>query len=155
MVCVLSCLISLVFVIGMVFFYNRTGQSNVVQHYKKTLTTDLQRRFDAISMERRNISIQGYALGALLSLVVLFFFHQHLKVKSGSHLACVVFATAFVANYFFYLLHPKQDWMLNHLQNGHEVKAWLQMYREMQVNYHTGLVLGLIGAGVFAFAFRC
>jgi hypothetical protein len=36
-----------------------------------------------------------------------------------------------------------------------EVNAWLQMYREMQYNYHAGLVLGIIGSGILAFAFRC
>lgn len=155
MVCALSCLISLVFVIGMVFFYNQATTSNVVQHYKNTLTTDLQKRFEAISAERRGISLQGYALGILLSLIVIYVLRQQWKVKSGSYLACGVVATAFVTNYFFYVLHPKQDWMLKHLQNSHEVKAWLQMYREMQFNYHAGLALGIVGAGIFAFAFRC
>jgi len=29
------------------------------------------------------------------------------------------------------------------------------MYRGMQVYYHTGLVLGIIAIGIFAYAFRC
>jgi len=29
------------------------------------------------------------------------------------------------------------------------------MYREMQYNYHMGLVFGIIGVGILAFAFRC
>jgi uncharacterized membrane protein YkgB len=53
------------------------------------------------------------------------------------------------------MLHPKSKWMLNYLNDKEQVKAWLQMYRTMQFNYHLGLVLGIIGVGVFAFAFRC
>ncbi len=53
------------------------------------------------------------------------------------------------------MLSPKSDWMLEHLQNKEEIKAWLLMYREMQYNYHMGLVLGIIAVGVLAFAFRC
>ena len=70
-------------------------------------------------------------------------------------LVCTVIATCFLTNYFYYLIHPKSDWMLNHMQNDNEVKAWLLMYREMQFNYHFGLVLGIIGVGILAFAFRC
>jgi hypothetical protein len=29
------------------------------------------------------------------------------------------------------------------------------MYRIMQYYYHAGLVLGILGLGVFAYAFRC
>ena len=72
-----------------------------------------------------------------------------------SALVCTVVATAFVTNYFYYMLSPKTDWMLNHLTNKEEIKAWLLMYREMQFNYHMGLVLGIIAVGIFAFAFRC
>jgi hypothetical protein len=53
------------------------------------------------------------------------------------------------------MLSPKSDWMLNYMSNPQEVKAWLLMYREMQFNYHMGLVLGIIAVGIFAFAFRC
>ncbi len=156
MACALSCTISAIFVIGMIYFYNMTGKSEIVNHYKSSLSSDLQRRYDKISKERLMISYQGYALGVILSLGIIFY---NLKIKgvkmSNTALVCTVIATAFVSNYFYYILHPKSDWMLNHLQNKVEVKAWLLMYREMQYNYHMGLVLGIIAVGVLAFAFRC
>ena len=45
--------------------------------------------------------------------------------------------------------------MLDHLHSSEEIKLWLKMYREMQYNYHMGIVLGIIGAGILAYAFRC
>ena len=156
MACALSCMISAVFVIGMIYFYNMTGKSKIVNHYKSSLSSDLQKRYDKISKERLTISYQGYALGVILSLGIIFY---NLKIKgtkmSNTSLVCTVIATAFVTNYFYYMLHPKSDWMLDHLQNKEEIKAWLLMYREMQYNYHMGLVLGIIAVGVLAFAFRC
>ena len=128
----------------------------LVKHYKSSLSSDLQKRYEKITMERTNISYQGYALGVILSLGIIFY---NLKIKrarmSSSALVCSVVATAFVTNYFYYMLSPKSDWMLNHMSNQQEVKSWLLMYREMQFNYHMGLVLGIIAVGVFAFAFRC
>lgn len=156
MACAISCTISAVFVIGMIYFYNMTDKSEIVKHYKATLSSDLQKRYDKISKERLMISYQGYSLGVILSLCIIFY---NLKIKrtkmSNSALVCTVVATAFVTNYFYYMLHPKSDWMLNHMGNQEEVKAWLQMYREMQFNYHTGITLGIIAVGIFAFAFRC
>ena len=156
MACTLSCMVSAIFVIGMIYFYNMTGKSEIVKHYKASLSSDLQKRYDKISQERLMISYQGYALGVILSLGIIFY---NLKIKGAKMntitLVCTVIATAFVTNYFYYMLHPKSDWMLNHLQNKEEIRAWLQMYREMQYNYHMGLVLGIIAVGVLAFAFRC
>ena len=70
-------------------------------------------------------------------------------------LVCTVVATAFITNYFYYMLSPKSVWMLNYMSNQEEVKSWLLMYREMQYNYHIGLVLGIIAVGILGFAFRC
>jgi hypothetical protein len=44
--------------------------------------------------------------------------------------------------------------MLNHITTPEQTQAWLEMYRGMQVYYHTGLVLGLAAVGVFAYSFR-
>ena len=156
MACAISCIISAIFVIGMIYFYNMTDKSKIVKHYKSFLSSDLQKRYDKISKERATISYQGYSLGVVLSLGIIFY---NLKIKhskmSTSALVCTVIATAFVTNYFYYMLHPKSDWMLNHMNNQEEVKAWLLMYREMSYNYHMGLTLGIIAVGILAFAFRC
>jgi len=156
MACAISCMISAIFVIGMIYFYNLTDKSAIVKHYKSSLSSDLQRRYEKITQERANISYQGYALGVILSLGIIFYnirFKRSSMNTSG--LVCTVVATAFVTNYFYYMLSPKSDWMLDHMSNKEEVKAWLLMYREMQFNYHMGLVLGIIAVGIFAFAFRC
>jgi uncharacterized membrane protein YkgB len=149
-------MISAIFVIGMIYFYNLTDKSAIVKHYKSSLSSDLQKRYEKISSERANISYQGYGLGLIISLGIIFY---NLKIKrskmGNAALVCTVVATAFVTNYFYYILSPKSDWMLKHMSNQEEIKAWLLMYREMQFNYHLGLVLGIIGVGILAFAFRC
>ena len=156
MACAISCIISAIFVIGMFYFYNITGKSEIVKHYKATLSSDLQKRYDKISEERLMISYQGYALGVILSLGIIFY---NLKIKGQRlntfSLVCIVMATCFVTNYFYYMLSPKSDWMLNHVSNQQQTRAWLIMYREMSFNYHLGLFFGIIAVGVLAFAFRC
>ncbi len=156
MACSISCMISAVFVIGMIYFYNATDKSEITKRYKEILSPKLRERYERITNERRNISYYGYVLGVLISLVIIFY---NLKIKGVKmntiSLVCTVMATAFLTNYFYYMLSPKSDWMLNHVDNQEEVKAWLQMYRSMQYNYHMGMALGIIAVGVLAYAFRC
>lgn len=156
MACVISCMISAIFIIGMIYFYNLTDKSDIVKHYKSSLSSDLQKRYEKITKERSNISYQGYILGVIFSLGIIFYNLKikHLKMNTIS-LVCTVVATAFITNYFYYMLSPKSVWMLNYMSNQEEVKSWLLMYREMQYNYHMGLVLGIIAVGILGFAFRC
>jgi hypothetical protein len=156
MACSVSCMISAVFIIGMIYFYNRTDKSEIVKRYKETMPVELQKRYEKISKERMMLSYYGYGLGLLFSLLIIFY---NVKVKANKMstfpFVCTVIATCFLTNYFYYILSPKSDWMLNHTTNQDQVKAWLVMYREMSYNYHAGLALGIIAVGIFAFAFRC
>jgi hypothetical protein len=156
MACLLSCAISAIFIIGMIYFYNMTNKSKIVKAYKEKMPPDLQKRYETISNERMRISYQGYALGFVLSLLVIFY-NYYFKVGrlSNTSLVCTVIAVSFITNYFYYMLSPKSDWMLNHMNSQDQVKGWLLMYREMQFNYHAGLALGIIAVGIMAFAFRC
>uniref|UniRef100_A0A6C0HXB0 Uncharacterized protein n=1 Tax=viral metagenome TaxID=1070528 RepID=A0A6C0HXB0_9ZZZZ len=151
MPCCVSCAISCIFIIGMIYFYNATDKSNIVNQYKGTLSPDLQKKYEEITAERRRISYQGYGLGILLSFVVIYFSRKMNTIA----LVCTVMATCFLTNYFYYMLSPKSDWMLNHTTNQNDVHAWLLMYRAMSYNYHLGIVFGILAVGMFAFAFRC
>ena len=154
--CSTSCMIAAVFVIGMIYFYNMTGKSEIVKKYMENLPTDLQKRYELITKERKMISYKGYALGVALSLGIIIYNTQFLSEKmSTSAMVCLVIATSFLTNYFYYILSPKSDWVLNHTKTQEQVKAWLIMYREMSFNYHAGLALGIVAVGVMAFAFRC
>ena len=153
MACHISCVISMIFIIEMIYFYSMTYNNAIVKKYKGSLSSDLQSKYEAISRERMMISYQGYILGLCLSLVIIFYNLQIKGVKNFP-LVCTVMATCFLTNYFYYILSPKSDWMLNHMGNQKETSAWLEMYREMSFNYHAGLAFGIVAVGILAFAFR-
>lgn len=157
MPCSISCSISTVFIIAMIYFYNMSLNSNIVKNYKKTLPMNLKILYEKLAKERMYISLYGYVLGFILSLFIIFY---NLKLKkngkwNNASIICIVMSTCFLTNYFYYILSPKSDWMLNHMDNQKEVTNWLIMYRQMQLYYHGGLVLGIIAVGILAFAFRC
>ena len=156
MVCSVSCSIFFIFIVGMIYFYNMTSHNKVVKEYRAKFPPELQTLYDKIASERMFISYYGYFLGFFLSMAIIFYNIRLKKNKLSNHsLVCIVASTCFLTNYFYYILSPKSDWMLRHIQDPELVKAWLQMYRVMQFNYHMGMVLGIIAVAILAFAFRC
>jgi hypothetical protein len=156
MVCSISCSISLIFIIAMIYFNNATTNSAIVKKYRSKLPNNLQVLYKKITEERQMISYKGYILGFIISIFIIYY---NLRIKNeklnNNSIICVVLATSFITNYLYYILSPKSKWMLNYLTNKEEIEAWLQMYKNMQFNYHLGFVLGIIGVGFFAHAFRC
>jgi len=154
--CTISCSISAVFLIGMIYMNYSIMNSQIILQYKLQLPEKLQKIYEQITHERSTIYYQGYILGFILSLFIIFgnIYSDH-KMLSTTSMVCLVLAISFITNYFYYILSPKKKWMLNHIETPDQTKMWLQMYRGMQVYYHTGLVLGIIAMGIFAYAFRC
>jgi len=131
-------------------------QNNIIVKYQQQLPDELKILYKNIVDERTRIYYFGYILGFILATIIIYYNVQIGKNRmSTSSLVCSVVAISFLTNYFYYILSPKSDWMLNHIKDDIQVKAWLGMYRGMQIYYHTGLVLGLFAVGFYGFAFRC
>jgi hypothetical protein len=132
------------------------ANSQIILKYKSQLPENLQKIYEQITSDRTTIYYKGYILGFIISLFIILgnVYSEH-KILSTTSMVCLVLATSFITNYFYYILSPKKNWMLNYIKTPDQTKAWLQMYRGMQVYYHTGLVLGIIAVGIFAHSFRC
>lgn len=154
MPCKITCAISAVFIIGMIFMTVATTQNDVIAKYEKQLPKELHVIYQNIAKDRLRNYYVGYILGFILAIIIIFY-NMNLRKMPASNISmvCLVVATSFLVNYFYYTLAPKNDWMLNHVKTPEQTKAWLEMYRGMQFYYHSGLVLGLIGVGTFTFAF--
>lgn len=156
MACRITCAISIVFIIGMIYMTNAMSNNGTMQQYEKQLPEKLQKIYKQIVTERRQIYYTGYVLGFILA--ILFILYNNLilnKTLSTITMVCVSTASAFIVNYFYYILTPKTTHMLEHADTPEQTKAWLKMYRTMQYHYHMGLFIGLIAVGIFAYAFRC
>ena len=156
MPCSTTCMIAVALIIAMIYFQNATSKSKIVQEYKKQLPSNLQNLYEKISAERLRLNYYGYALGLILSLIIILYNYTSKRNKlTTTSLVCLVIVVSFLTNYFYYILSPKSTYMLDHINSPEQTKAWLAMYREMQYNYHLGFVIGVVAVGVLAFAFRC
>jgi len=154
--CCYSCIFSGALIISMIYMMNATKQSQIMEKYNKQLSPVLQKTYSKIVDERTRIYYTGYALGLILSILFILYNTQIRKSPmSTSVMVSIVIIVSFFVNYFYYVLSPKSDWMLKHVRTAEQNMAWIEMYRGMQTYYHSGLVLGLAAAGLFAFAFRC
>ena len=156
MPCSVTCLVSTALIIAMIYFQNATTKSKIVQEYKKQLPSNLQNLYEKIAAERMRLNYYGYALGLILSLIIILYNYNSKRNKlTTTSLVCLAIVVSFFTNYFYYILSPKSTYMLEHINSPEQTKAWLAMYKEMQYNYHFGMVVGIIAVGVLAFAFRC
>ena len=156
MVCSISCFISIMFLVAMIYCNIASYKNNTIINYRNQLPTNLKNIYDKIVIERLKIYYQGYILGLIISIFIIIYNYQYKRYKmSLLSIICIVLSTSFITNYFYYILHPKTEWMLDNITDPSQVKIWLNMYKHMQGYYHMGLLLGIIAIIVLAIAFRC
>ena len=144
MKCSTSCIIAGAFIFSSLFLSLRVNKQTLTSPLFQLLTNENKKRYINIANERKMIYFKGFGLGLILSIITLFYINSKKKLKRLTNI-CTVFAISFTVNYFFYILYPKSDYMIKHLNSQDEKNAWLKIYKTMQYNYHLGFVLGLIG----------
>lgn len=154
--CSVTCMFSAMLIIAMIIMTSSISSSQTIQNYEKELSPHLKKTYNEIKDERTRIFYFGYALGFILALIIILYNTQIRKNKmEWRTMVCLTISVSFITNYFYYILTPKTKWMLEELENKEQTKAWLQMYKNMQMYYHGGLVFGIAAIGLMAFAFRC
>ena len=146
--CLPLCYIGIAFLVAnlvMTFTSDKCAQK--VAFYD-SLTPALVSKYEKIIDERRRIYLRGYAYGLLLAFALVTYARKLDKIGTSSGI-CVMAGVTLLTNYFYYILAPKSDSMVIHLETEEQRVQWQHIYRTMQVKYHTGLLLGIIAAGFF------
>ena len=85
-----------------------------------------------------------------MSFILLALNYNNKNGLSNNSMMCVVGAVTLTVNYFYYMLAPKSDYMVLHLNKREQREEWQKINRYMQVKYHVGLLLGIVAAMLFA-----
>jgi len=141
MVCMTSCVIAGAFLFASIFVCYHASPS--WSHVSNWSSRENKQRYFLIVNERRSIYIKGFLLGLVLSLATAISLKNSQSISKLCNI-CIIFAMSATIQYFFYVLSPKSDYMILHLDNKQEREAWLKIYKSMQINYHAGFLLGLI-----------
>jgi len=141
--CSLSSLISIAFIIGMIFMTLTVNKRALSEQLLSQLTHTERNEYAERVRERQTIYFSGYSLGVALSFAIMYLMPQYATVS-------FVAATAFITTYFYYILMPKKPLIVTQLSSQKARDAWQRVYREMQVGYHGGLALGIAAVAIFA-----
>ena len=156
MFCKPTCLVSIVFLIANIFVMFNVDKNKLKNNFIELLNYQQQKLYESLIRERRNIYFQGYALGLALAILYLIYLKHFLgKRINNTFMICSVGFIVFITNYLYYILMKKSTYMIEHLNNKEQTKAWLDIYKTMQFKYHFGLLLGIIASMIFAASNRC
>ena len=157
MVCYGSCMFASVFLIANIYTMFSCSNDNNKQQFKNTLTQEQQILYEKIINERKKIYYGGFILGIVLAFIAVYFGNKFLfsKNSKSAHISkiCMIASITFVTNYLFYILYPKTDYMLLHLNDKTQIQGWLAIYKKMQFKFHLGFILGICAVIVYAYGF--
>ncbi len=146
--CAIFCLVGIVFVTGHLVMMFNADKIKQKKNFYETLTPELVNKYENIIKERRNISLTGYVVGLVLAFSYLIYTKKIKKLNTYNS-AFLTAGITLLVNYFYYILSHKSDVMIIHLDKEEQRVEWQKIYRSMQLKYHLGLLLGVIGAGLF------
>ena len=148
--CNLLCLVAAGFFGSMLYvMLSHKSQKSSFNRFLETLTPEQNIIYNKIIRERTTIYIYGLVLGLLAGFTYI----SYIPLRNTIGIcAFVVIILGFL--YLFYSLHPKTDYMLNHLITPEQNTAWLEIYREMKNRSHIGFVLGAVAFVLFGCALK-
>lgn len=151
--CKSTCYVSIVLFIATIYLNLKVDKSKYTNDFIKSLSNPLKIEYKQRIDERKNIYFKGYALGLFLSGIVLIY-NTHITNNPMSKISsiCLVGFITLVTSYLYYILSKKQKLMINILETNKQKKLWSKIYKDMQFNYHTGIVIGLLSVITFSYS---
>jgi uncharacterized protein YacL len=146
--CSLSCVIAAALLGSMIFTLFNCNKQNKIIYFMSLLNAKQQEIYKNISQERLNIYLQGWVLGLILGLLYLNYY-----ASNKTPIYCIFIAIVLGTTYIHYTLMPKSTYMLEHIDNGEQSKAWLAIYKEMKFRCQMGMIMGVVSLPFFCRTF--
>lgn len=145
------CSVAIAFIIANIYVAFTADKTIIKQQFYDTLTQEQIDKYESIIRERRDISLKGYILGLVISIIFLSVVLGFTNNKSRTSITmgvivCVTGGITMLVNYLFYMLYPKSTYMVLDLESKAQRQQWLNIYKHMQTKYHIGLIIGIIAA---------
>ena len=141
---IISCAIAFILLISSVimhFFIDKKDD------FMLTLSEDQKIKYKDIIQERLKIYIFGMILGLILGFLYVYIYNDdRFKV-------CKFVAIVLVTKLTFYYFYPKSDFMLYHLTEKEQIKAWTDMYRNYKNAWRNSLIVAIIAYILLGFSF--
>jgi hypothetical protein len=132
-------------------FYTSISSKEESEILKKSLSGELATIYDNICKERSLLYIHGLILGFIIVFLINYKYSSEFdnKFHKTTFFILIILITAVI----YYTLMPKSDYILNHVTNNQESKAWLNTYLNMKNRYTIGFILGSLASIPLAHSF--
>ena len=149
--CGLVCLLGFVLLGGMLYTMSVGKNNKVFKDFNATLNEDQKKKYREIASERLNLYLQGLFLGLIVAVLSMRLkLGKMLKAKTPK--VCAFVVIALVITHVYYMGMKKSSYMLNHLENQEQVNAWLEIYKHMKTRKLIGMLIGVLGYVLVAWA---
>lgn len=132
------CFFSLVFLFSMIYMTLFKNDA-LLDSFQRNLNVSLKQKYASIIKERRTIYYTGFTIGVCISMVIIMFVKM-----TAIYRVCASVLITMITTYFVYMLYPKSDYMILHLNDAASRKRWLEVYKSMQFHNHMGFLFGII-----------
>ena len=112
-----------------------------------TLNEEQKQKYKSIILERFKIYIFGMIFGLLLALTYVYIYND------DRYKVCKFVAIVLLTKLTFYYFYPKSDFMLYHLTEREQIKAWTDLYRNYKNAWRNSLILAVISYVLISFCF--
>lgn len=151
-ICYKTYYFTLIFLISEILILLFLRFNNKTKNFVDVLDIEKRNIYNKITNERMMIYIKSIFLGLIISLIYMFLIPKDLFIKpknySKSFIIAISLIIFYLTTYFSYILHPKTDYMVLHLDSEVQKLEWVKVYKYMQFYYHLSFVIGFIGVSI-------
>lgn len=142
------CFIAFALLGSSIYTLANNNKNDKIIHFLSLLNYKQQEIYKNVAQERLNIYLQGFVLGLILGIIYL-----KINEKKNGNTYCIFVAIVLGVTYINYTLMPKSTYMLEHIKNGEQAKAWLEIYKHMKKNCYVGMILGVLALPIIVYIF--
>ena len=125
-----------------------TKWTGALARFEATLDATQRQTYKRVVAHRRALYVQGLVAGLVLAAVVV----GPMRVYGGASASlcgCAAVVLVFVTTFLYYILAPKSVYMVEVLTTPVQRRAWVDVYRGMQVTPYGSFAGALVAAFVF------
>ena len=150
----LTCVLALAFLITSIvipftaYGTATTSKAGSLSRFVGTLDETQRQTYEKVVAHRRVLYVQGLVAGLVLAALVV----GPMRLYSGASASlcgCTAVVLVFVTTFLYYILAPKPVYMVEILTTSAQRRAWVNVYRGMQVTTYGSFAGALVAAFVF------
>tara|TARA_Y100001970_G_C14242497_1_gene865797 strand:+ start:1889 stop:2368 length:480 start_codon:yes stop_codon:yes gene_type:complete len=151
-ICIKTVFFALIFILADIYLLVTMNKKNITNPFINSLDVEKKQRYENIVEERTLIYIKSIFIGLLISIVYFMILPKGniLKPRNMSKIsvASISLVILYLTTYFTYTLYPKTDYMVLHLETENQKLEWVNVYKQMQFQYHLSFIVGFIGVSI-------